>query len=72
MQLQNKQASRPLHVHTTMQPLSKITVCTNVLASIPTCEINKKKSGIGHQIFKYYSEQKGEEQLFTHPRDGEI
>ncbi len=23
MQLQNKQASRPLHVHTTMQPSSK-------------------------------------------------
>jgi hypothetical protein len=27
MQLQNKQASRPPHVHTTMQPPSKTTVC---------------------------------------------
>ncbi len=27
MQLQNKQASRSFHVQTTMQPLSKITVC---------------------------------------------
>ncbi len=32
MQLQNKQASRPLHLHTTMQPPSKITVykCTRL------------------------------------------
>ncbi len=56
MQIQNKQASsRPLHVHTTMQPPSKITVCKcTVLVSIPTCicEIKIKKSGIGHQIFK--------------------
>ncbi len=27
MQLPNKQASRPLHIHTTIQPPSKITVC---------------------------------------------
>ncbi len=27
MQIQNKQASRPLHLHNTMQPPSKITVC---------------------------------------------
>jgi hypothetical protein len=52
MQIQNKHASRPLHVNTTMQPPSKITVY--VLVSIPTCifEIKMKKSGIGHQMFK--------------------
>ncbi len=55
MQLLNKQASRPLHVHTTMQPPSKITV----LISIPICEIKIKKSGIGHQIFELTSVKGG-------------
>jgi hypothetical protein len=52
MHLLIKQASRPLHVHTTMLPPSLITVyhCTRLN---PICEIKnqKKKSGIGHQIF---------------------
>ncbi len=47
----HKQDSIPLHFHTTMQLLSKITV-KNVLVSIPICEIKIKKSGISHKIFK--------------------
>ncbi len=45
MQLQDKQASRPPHVHITMQPPSKITVCSlfNVLVSLQICEIKHKK-----------------------------
>jgi hypothetical protein len=43
MQIQNEQASRPVHVHTTMQPWSKNNVWKNVLVSIPICEIKKQK-----------------------------
>ncbi len=43
--------SRPLHIHTTMQPLQAKLLYTNVLFSIPICEIKIKKSDIGHQIF---------------------
>jgi hypothetical protein len=47
MQLLHKQASRPLHVHTTMQLPSKITVykCTRL-----NTYLWNKKSGINHQI----------------------
>ncbi len=53
MQLQNKQASRPLHVHTTLQPPSKKLLyvkCTRHNANLWNKKI--KKSGIGHKIFK--------------------
>ncbi len=50
---QNKQASRPLHVHTTKQTPSKKYCMYNVLVSLPICELKiNKKSGIGHQYLK--------------------
>ena len=50
---QNKQASRPLHVHTTKQTPSKILYvqCTRLITNLWTKKINKK-SGIGHQYLK--------------------
>ncbi len=54
----NKQASRPPHVHITMQPPSKITVikCTRLITNLWNKKI--KKSGIGHQIFKKIKNKK--------------
>ncbi len=42
MQLQNKQTSKPLHVHTNMQPPSKITVCKMYSSQCRLGNNNKK------------------------------
>ncbi len=54
MQLQNQQASRPPHVHTTMQPPSKIIVFKMYSFQYQSVKQNKKlkKIGIDHQIVK--------------------
>ncbi len=52
MQIQNKKASTTHHVHFTMQPPSKITVCKMYSCQyLPVKIIKNKKSGICHQIF---------------------
>ncbi len=55
MQLQNKHASRPLHVLTTMQPQSKLMYvkCSRTNTNLWN-KIKNQKSGTGHQIFNVY------------------
>ncbi len=52
MQIQKKKASTPHHVHSTMQPPSKITVFKMYSCQYQPVKIINQKSGLCHQIKK--------------------